>query len=383
MALNDVAAPRPINCRQTLCSTELFVHHTKRNLSQLKNVEPEDLSVPSPTFRSNFCPRLQPFSSLSYQLKPGQNLGRHRAAIVLGGCLTLGILQISQAAAAPITPSCPYRPIMERLQRHTVQPGETLTQIASRYKLLSATLMGMNPTVRNGQAVPGQVLLIPPYNGILVALGPQQTLQSVARVYKVRPDILFEINGCQTAPKTVFVPGVNWSPLNTNTTAAIPLPSQSATLVPADLKGDAYPLPQLASLKRPYGWQANAAQDKIVFSSGVDLAAPNGTPVYAVANGIVAFAGPQAPWGSLVVINHARGRQTRYGYLSAVKVKLGQAVQRGQTLGLVSKQPAALRFELRYRSASGWVAQDPQPYLKAIAPKPMSRQSPSEIKPIP
>ncbi|HEY9828089.1 MAG TPA: LysM peptidoglycan-binding domain-containing protein, partial [Stenomitos sp.] len=218
--------------------------------------------MPSPTLRSYPCTGLQPFNRLKFWPKLGQNRGRNRTAMVLGVCLTLAMPQISQAAAAPINLSCPYRPIMERLQRHTVQSGETLNQIAARYKLLSATLMGMNPAVRNGQAVPGQVLLIPPYNGILVAITPPQTLQSVARVYKVRPDILFEINGCQTAPKTVFVPGVNWSPLNTNTTAAIPLPSQSATLVPADLKEDTYPLPQLASLKRPYGWQANASQDK-------------------------------------------------------------------------------------------------------------------------
>ncbi len=284
---------------------------------------------------------------------------------VLGGYLWA--LQ-SPGLAEPGLGACPQRPAMKRLKSHRVQPRETLTQIASRYGLVSETLMGMNPAIRNGQARPGQTLQIPPYNGIVVSLAPGQTLKSIAKLYRVKPDVLFEINGCQVSPKIVFVPGVNWSPIN-GTVSVTTNPSPAAIeKIAAEQRQDRYPLPQSAALMRPYGWHPHGPNQAIVFSSGVDLAATAGTPVYAVASGTVAFAGTQSPWDSMIVINHARGRQTRYGYLRGLKVKVGQRVQRGQVIGLVNNSRSALHFELRSRSALGWVAQDPQPYLREIVP---------------
>jgi lysostaphin len=286
----------------------------------------------------------------------------------LGGVI-LGMMQ-GQAIAAPGGTDCPTRPVLERLRSHKVQPKETLTQIANRYGLLSTTLMGMNPAVRSGQVSPGQRLVIPPYNGIVVSLTPGQTLQSAARAYQVKPDVLFEVNGCQKTPKTVFVPGVNWSPVNAGSAAtAAVLPNQPPTQIDAFLQQDRYPLPQPAPVVRAYGWQPNGVGNAVVFASGVDLETTPQTPVYAVAEGTVAFAGEQKPWGKMVVINHARGRQTRYGFLDSLKVKVGQSVQRGQVIANVggTTLSSALRFELRYRSTLGWVAQDPQPYLRAIA----------------
>jgi murein DD-endopeptidase MepM/ murein hydrolase activator NlpD len=229
--------------------------------------------------------------------------------------------------------------------------------------------MGMNPAIRNGRVTPGQNLKIPPYNGIVVAPAPGQTLKSIAKLYRVKPDILFEVNGCEVSPKTVFVPGVNWSPISGTATVSTPPSSATIDKIAAEQRQDRYPLPQSAPLTRPYGWHPNGPDRAIVFSSGVDLAAASGTPVYAVASGTVAFAGNQNPWDSMIVINHARGRQTRYGYLSGLKVKVGQRVQRGQAIGLVNRSRSALHFELRSRSALGWVAQDPQPYLQEITPK--------------
>ena len=260
--------------------------------------------------------------------------------------------------------ACPQRPALERFQSYQVKPGETLAQVAQKMGLLSATLMGANPAARSGQVFAGQILKVPPYNGILVSIGQGQTLKSVAMRYKVRPDVLFEVNGCQETPKTVFVPGINWAP-GQGTGTTLPGASQTA------LRQDRYPLPRRAEVSRFYGWQA---QEKVIFSSGVNLAAAPKTEVLAVATGTVAFAGSQKPWENMVVLNHPQGRQTRYGYLGVLKVKLGQTVQRGQVLGLTAPTAAALRFELRYRSNLGWVAQDPLPYLQSIAPR--SAQSP-------
>ncbi|WP_404783773.1 LysM peptidoglycan-binding domain-containing M23 family metallopeptidase [Altericista sp. CCNU0014] len=298
------------------------------------------------------------------------SITRRYRELIAGSCLAvlaLDVLQSSAVVAAPPV-DCPTRPALERLRQHKVRPRETLTQIAARYGLVSATLMGMNPAVRNGQVAPGQVLTIPPYNGIVVSLAPGQTIQSAAKSYGVKPDVLFEVNGCQNAPKTVFVPGANWSPVTGKPMAAGQIAVPPKAELDPFLRRDRYPLPLPAALKRAYGWQPTGPNKAVVFASGVDLAAAADTPVYAVADGTVAFVGVQKPWGNLIVVNHARGRQTRYGYLGTLNVKVGQAVRRGQVIAAVGNTPAsALRFELRYRSQIGWVAQDPQPYLQAIS----------------
>jgi murein DD-endopeptidase MepM/ murein hydrolase activator NlpD len=294
-----------------------------------------------------------------------------------GGCLSMTLsslnaiaqpqasqsqIQIQSPALAVNT--CPQKPALERFQAYQVKTEDTLAKIAQKLGLLGTTLMGANPSIRSGKVAPGQTLKIPPYNGIVVSVPTGQTLKSVAAIYRVKPDLLFEVNGCQTAPRVVFVPGINWSP-NSAAAAVTPLPTQPIGEVAANLRQDHYPLAKTADVRRSYGWQG---KEKIVFSSGVDLAAAPGTHALSVADGTVAFAGQQKPWGGMVVVNHAQGRQTRYGYLSGIKVKTGQMVQRGQVLGAIAPTPAALRFEMRNRSALGWVAQDPMPYLQAISP---------------
>ena len=59
----------------------------------------------------------------------------------------------------------------------------------------------MNPALREGKAAVGSEIVIPPYNGIRVEVTAGQTWRQVAATYKVRADVLFEVNGCQTAPK--------------------------------------------------------------------------------------------------------------------------------------------------------------------------------------
>ncbi len=250
---------------------------------------------------------------------------------------------------------CP-QPALSRLIRHKVAAGETLDSIAQQYNLIPATLIGMNLALRNGKVAVGSEILIPPYNGIRVEVPRGQTWRNVAATYKVRADVLFEINGCQKAPKVVFVPGINWAP-------------QSPTVVVSgQLAG--YPLPAVANVALSYGWQIHPETGKVFFHSGLDLLAAVGTRVQAVGAGTVAFAGEQESYGNLVVVNHQGGRQTRYAHLQRVAVTAGQKVLEGDLLGTVgstgtptAKQPH-LHFEVRYTSSLGWVAEDPVSFLK-------------------
>ena len=272
--------------------------------------------------------------------------------------MVLSGLMASSATAAPERQTC-QTPALSRLIRHKVAAGETLEGIARKYNLIPVTLMGMNPVLRTGQAPIGANILVPPYNGIRAEVEAGQSLRTVAARYKVRPDVLFEINGCQPSPKVVFVPGVNWSPLDEQ-------------LAPqANSRGlSGYPLSASASAILSYGWYLPTGRNQPVFHTGMDLAAAVGAPVLAIADGTIAFAGQQGAYGNLVVINHQQGYQTRYAQLGTVKVKTGQTVKRGAAIATVGKTgtPSSsaphLHFEVRSNSKLGWVAEDPKPILQ-------------------
>lgn len=269
---------------------------------------------------------------------------------------------INEPSFIPLSPNpgqlCPKEPAIDRFIYHTIAPGETLSQIAANHQLMPSTLMGLNRSLRNGEAPMGTQIVIPPYDGVLVRIPAGKTWRDVAEAYRVPADALFEVNGCQQNPEMVFVPGVNWTPGR---------PSREVRT-----RLSAYPLPEIAPLLKGYGWYLNPQTSKREFSSGVDIRAPIGTPVSAVGEGIVAYAGDRASYGQLVVINHPGGRQTRYAHLQTIEVSPGQTIRQGDRLGTVGTTGNPqfsiphLHFEMRYRSPVGWVAEDPGLYIQAL-----------------
>ncbi|MFI1990217.1 M23 family metallopeptidase [Actinoplanes sp. NPDC020271] len=67
--------------------------------------------------------------------------------------------------------------------------------------------------------------------------------------------------------------------------------------------------------------------------AGVDLAAPDGSPILAAGAGVVIRAGEAEGYGNAVLIDHGNGWLTHYGHLSRIAVTVGQAVQAGQQIG--------------------------------------------------
>ncbi|NDJ18372.1 LysM peptidoglycan-binding domain-containing M23 family metallopeptidase [Myxacorys almedinensis] len=274
---------------------------------------------------------------------------------LLLGFLFTGVLVPPAQAAEP---GCPT-PALSRLGRHIVASGETLESIAQKYSLVPPTLMGFNPSVRNGKVTVGAELLIPPYNGVRVEVPAGQSWRDVATKYRVRPDVLYEVNGCQKAPRVVFIPGVNWSPDGANK----PIAAASTAL-------SGYPLAQKAGVLLGYGWYIPQGKGEPIFHGGLDLDAPVGTSVSAIAQGTVAFAGSQGAYGNMVVINHQKGYQTRYAQLETIGVEVGQTVTRGTSVGTVGQTgtPSSLKphlhFEVRSNSNLGWVAEDPSSHLQ-------------------
>ena len=98
---------------------------------------------------------------------------------------------------------------------------------------------------------------------------------------------------------------------------------------------------------------------------GVDYAAPTGTAVRSVGNGVVDFAGRQNGYGNVVQVRHVGERATLYAHLSRIDVKAGQRVEQGQRVGAVGATGWAtgphLHFEFRVNGAH----QDPLRIAKA------------------
>ena len=82
---------------------------------------------------------------------------------------------------------------------------------------------------------------------------------------------------------------------------------------------------------------------------GTDYAAPVGTPVQAVANGTVEFAGKLGGDGNMVRLKHANGYETYYLHLSRILVRKGKRVDQGQLVGLVGATGLATGPHLDFR----------------------------------
>jgi murein DD-endopeptidase MepM/ murein hydrolase activator NlpD len=92
---------------------------------------------------------------------------------------------------------------------------------------------------------------------------------------------------------------------------------------------------------------------------GVDYGAPTGTPVRAVGEGKVEFAGWMGGYGNVVQIDHGRGDATVYAHLSRIEVRPGQAVGRGQRIGAVGSTGWATGPHLHFEFRENGVQRDP------------------------
>ncbi len=85
-----------------------------------------------------------------------------------------------------------------------------------------------------------------------------------------------------------------------------------------------------------YGARIDPVYKTVKFHYGLDFAAPQGTPIYATADGTVTIAGNTGNgYGNYVVINHGYGYETLYGHMVRVKARNGQQVKRGEVIGWV------------------------------------------------
>lgn len=97
---------------------------------------------------------------------------------------------------------------------------------------------------------------------------------------------------------------------------------------------------------------------------GIDLAASTGTPIAALASGLVTIAGWYGGYGNAVQIDHGNGMSSLYGHMSSVGVSVGQQVGTGQTVGAVGSTGNSTGPHLHLSMFQDGVAVDPLPYIQ-------------------
>jgi len=135
----------------------------------------------------------------------------------------------------------------------------------------------------------------------------------------------------------------------------------------------AYPLGQWADSMDPWGWRYSEAKGAWRMHTGVDLAAPMGTPVFAAKAGRVLLVQAVGGYGNTVLLDHGEGVETLYAHLQQALVREGDWIGQGVQLGVVGMTGAAtgphLHFELRNR-AQALQAIDPTPHLPPLMAPP-------------
>ena len=206
---------------------------------------------------------------------------------------------------------------------YTVKKGETVSGIASRAGLQNfGTLLSVNSIDNARRISAGQVLRIPSMDGLLYTVKKNETLAGIAAAFKVNMTALLDANDLTQETLSVgqklFIPG--------------------AALSSFELRkalGELFIYPIQGRLTSPFGYRSDPFTGAKSFHTGIDLAAPTGTPVKATLDGKVAETGLNRIYGNYVIITHDRGYQSLYGHLSAIHAKRGQQVSQGTVVGEV------------------------------------------------
>jgi murein DD-endopeptidase MepM/ murein hydrolase activator NlpD len=121
---------------------------------------------------------------------------------------------------------------------------------------------------------------------------------------------------------------------------------------------------QQTNLTSGFGVRSDPFRGSAAMHAGIDMAGPIGTPIYATADGWVGRAGWANGYGNLVELEHGRGLETRYGHLSAILVKPGQRIRRGDLIARMGSTGRSTGSHLHYEVRIDGRAVNPIPFLQ-------------------
>ena len=241
------------------------------------------------------------------------------------------------------------------IEYYEVQPGDVLGSIAERYGLSVVTILWANDLTSRSYIRPGDRLKILPVDGVVHKVASGDTVSKIAGLYNAEHEKIISFNKLQTGGADIvigeelIVPGgEKTQPIRTYTAPAsvarafdqvsAPPPSISA---PA---GTGYLWPtSVRRISQYYG----------VLHTGLDIAGPVGSPLYASRSGrvIKSQCGWNGGYGCYVILDHGGGINTLYGHSSKLLVSVGETVVQGQTIALMGSTGRStgphIHFEVR------------------------------------
>jgi murein DD-endopeptidase MepM/ murein hydrolase activator NlpD len=242
---------------------------------------------------------------------------------------------------------------------HTVASGDTLSKIARQYRVKVKDLAVANGIEPDARLAVGTKLAIPVPSGAAPA--------KAAAAPGARPPVL-----TQTVPVAARS--------QPRSGAAVPIPVVASADAPANARvaavGEAPTEPGGApavGATQTFRWPIRgrvinnfAAKVNGAANDGIDLAVPEGTPIRAADDGVVAYAGSELKgYGNLVLLRHANGFVTAYANASELMVKRNEQVHKGQVIAKSGQTGTAAAPQLHFEVRKNSTPVDPMQYLPA------------------
>ena len=256
-------------------------------------------------------------------------------------------------AAEDLAPGAPRNDIMV----YTVQEGDTISGVSARFSISINTILWENSLTAYSIIRPGQKLTILPISGVRHKVARGETVGKIATRYGVDADAIISANKLASANdlqvgELLLVPG-----------GAKPRPTPTYAL-----RRPAASTPTITGSGK-LGWPATCRRITQYFGwrhTGVDIACPTGTAVYAADDGriIKAQGGWNGGYGIMIVIQHADGSQTLYGHNSKLYVQVGDEVTRGQAIAAVGSTGRSTGPHVHFEVRAGGYRRNPFSYLK-------------------
>jgi murein DD-endopeptidase MepM/ murein hydrolase activator NlpD len=242
------------------------------------------------------------------------------------------------------------------VRTYTVKAGDSLSGIAKKFRVSTMTVWWANNLKSKDDLHKGEVLRIPPVNGLIVTVAATDTLDSIAARYDVRSTDILATNGLDDANLVVgqvlILPGAAGKPIPTPKPPAKPSTSGGgggSVRPPTTYSG--------GSMLWPVVGGGNYISQYFHYGHyAIDIAADYGSRVRAAASGTVIFAGWKNNGGGYQVwIAHGSNLYTTYNHMSAITVGRGQYVGRGQQVGRVGQSGNATGPHLHFEVWRGMV----------------------------
>jgi murein DD-endopeptidase MepM/ murein hydrolase activator NlpD len=268
--------------------------------------------------------------------------------------------------ANKLTPPYALKPgqqvILPRFERHKVRDGETVYGIARQYGIDARQLVQINNIPPPYKIAAGQNLKLPARLPSQIASTAPTMPAQVAAAPAAAPAP--QPQGPTQRQESIFTPEPT-PPAVAREPEELPDPEpdqpQSAGRIPDATpdRGGGFLWPVRGKVLSKFGPQGRG-----LHNDGINIAAPQGTPIRAAENGVVVYAGNELPgFGNLLILRHAGGWTTAYGHTDAFRVRRGDTVRRGQVIATVGRTGGVATPQLHFEIRKGSDAVDPSRYL--------------------